>query len=276
MKLTFAKSKWEMGEAPVRDFLDRVVADGFTAAEIYVAGLAEPAPFCRDLLAERGLGLIAQVSSDGATADDHRRTLEANLLHAAEFAPQKINVHGGRDLFSFADNVRIFETGMAVAAAAGVPVCFETHRSRALFALPVSKAYCEALPDLRITADFSHYTVVHESNLSDQLESLRFLMARVGHVHARVGHGEGPQVPDPRAPEWREQTLLFLGWWREIVALAEARGDDELTITPEFGPATYMPTQPFTNAPVADAWEVNVWMRRQLAGWLNPLSAADL
>jgi hypothetical protein len=33
---------------------------------------------------------------------------------------------------------------------------------------------------------------------------------------------------------------------------------------PEFGPPGYMPTLPFTNQPVADAWRVNVEMRKLL------------
>ncbi len=32
-------------------------------------------------------------------------------------------------------------------------------------------------------------------------------------------------------------------------------------ICPEFGPAPYMPTQPFTQMPVADQWQINVDMR---------------
>lgn len=265
MRFCIAKSKWEMWEAPLEAFLDRVTADGFQASEIYLRSLEEPPALCRDLHAQRGLGLIAQVSSDGTTVEDHRRSLEANIRHAAEFGPLKIDVHGGRDIFSFDDNVAILTAGMTVAEEVGIPICFETHRSRALFCIPACLAFVKALPDLRITADFSHFTVVHESNLADQMDNLRLLMTYARHVHARVGHGEGPQVSDPRAPEWREQTALFKGWWREIHALAQARGDAEFTITPEFGPVTYMPTIPFTNQPVADAWEINVWMRGMLS-----------
>jgi hypothetical protein len=42
-------------------------------------------------------------------------------------------------------------------------------------------------------------------------------------------------------------------------------GSSVLTITPEFGPPNYMHTLPYSNAPVADVWEVNVYMKELLA-----------
>lgn len=260
MKTLFSKSKWEMRDAPLEEFLQRVSHDGFDASEIYLPWLAEEAPLCRDLHEQLALGLIGQISTDGVTPDDHLRSLEENYLHALTFNPMKIVAHAGRDIFSFGENVRIFQRGCELAAAHGVPLCFETHRYRALFQLPAAQAYLKAVPDLRITADFAHFTVVHASDLSDQAEGLAGLFHRVGHLHGRVGHSEGPQVPDPRAPEWAEWTARFTGWWKEIHRLAAERGEEVFTITPEFGPPPYMPTIPFENRPVADPWEINVWM----------------
>jgi hypothetical protein len=105
---------------------------------------------------------------------------------------------------------------------------------------------------------------VHESTLEDQLENLAAILPHVRHIHARVGHFEGPQVSDPRAPEWQAWTELFCRWWGQIFALGRERGETVFTITPEFGPPTYMPCTPFDNQPVADAWEINVWLRGML------------
>jgi len=42
-------------------------------------------------------------------------------------------------------------------------------------------------------------------------------------------------------------------------------------VTPEFGPEPYMPMVPHVRRPVANAWEINCWMRRYLSGVLvNP------
>lgn len=260
MKLIFAKSKWEMWEAPLREFMARVVQDGFSAAEIYLTELPASVSECRDLLAEFRLPLIGQISTIGATPDEHLRSLETNYLHALEFGPIKLDAHAGRDIFRFEDNVRIYRLGCDLAATHGIPLCFETHRYRGLFNLPATRRYLEEVPAMRITADFSHFTVVHESTLEDQEESIAAVLPAVGHVHARVGHAEGPQVSHPGAPEWAEWTHRFTGWWKRMAEAARERGDASFTITPEFGPVTYMPTIPFENRPVADAWEANVWM----------------
>jgi sugar phosphate isomerase/epimerase len=259
-----AKSKWEVWSIPLRDFVERVARAGFQATEIYLSELSDSPAACRDLHAEFGLRLIGQIAVREPTLDGQFRSLERQYLRALEFGPVKINAHLGRDILSFADNVKILSRGCELATAHGVPLCVETHRHQALFQLPETRRYVEALPKLQITADFSHFVCVHESTLEDQLENLAAILPRVRHIHARVGHSEGPQVPDPRAPEWQAWTELFCGWWDQMLQLARERGDAAFTITPEFGPPTYMPCTPFENRPVADAWEINMWMRTML------------
>ena len=39
---------------------------------------------------------------------------------------------------------------------------------------------------------------------------------RVRHIHGRVGHTQGPQVADPRAPEAAAWLELALRWWGRI------------------------------------------------------------
>jgi len=123
----------------------------------------------------------------------------------------------------------------------------------------------ETLPELRLTADFSHWMVVHESDLSDQEETLSLAIERSDHIHARIGYEEGPQISDPRAPEWKGHVERHIELWRRIAERHRRDGSKMLTITPEFGPPNYMHTLPFTNEPVRDAWEVNVYMRDMLA-----------
>jgi len=58
-----------------------------------------------------------------------------------------------------------------------VPLLHETHRGRALFTGPLCRTYLESLPELRLTADFSHLLCVHESNLSDQPAAVDAIIA---------------------------------------------------------------------------------------------------
>ena len=99
-----------------------------------------------------------------------------------------------------------------------------------------------------------------ESLLNNQLETVKIAIERTDHIHARIGHPEGPQVNDPRAPEWKEALDAHLAWWDKIVELKKASGD-MLTVLTEFGPADYMPTEPYTRKPLADQWAINVHMK---------------
>jgi hypothetical protein len=87
-------------------------------------------------------------------------------------------------------------------------------------------------------------------------------------VHGRVGWEQSPQVPDPRAPEHASHLAAFERWWDCVRAnhLAAHAATQEFTV--EFGPPPYMPRLPYTLTPVADLWEVCLWMRdRQRERW---------
>jgi hypothetical protein len=62
-----------------------------------------------------------------------------------------------------------------------------------------------------------------------------------------------------------------MGWWREVAVSARARGLDSLAIDPEFGPPGYMQTLPYTQSPVADLWDICVWMRDRVKADLSQL-----
>ena len=105
---------------------------------------------------------------------------------------------------------------------------------------------------MKVVADFSHFVCVCERLLEDREGDLATIMTRAIHVHGRVGHEEGPQVSDPRAPEWAPHVERHFDWWTMMRKTARARGAESFTFTPEFGPPGYMQTLPFTRQPVAD------------------------
>ena len=265
MKLLYLKSNWEAARLPLPVFLEKAARDGFDGAELFLPARPEPASEIRRLCAAAGLKLVAQIATEGRTPDEHLRSLEVLYPRAAETEPLLVNCQTGRDHFAFADSVRVFERGQALSEAGGVPLLHETHRGRALFTAPAAAATLAAVPGLRLTADFSHWFCVHESDLADQPEAVAAAVAASSHVHARVGFAEGPQVGDPRGEAFAPWLALHLDLWRRIVAARAREGRPFLTLTPEFGPAPYMPLHPLDGEPVADAWEVNVWMRDRLA-----------
>lgn len=261
MRIIFGKTNWECKKLSLEDYLDRVVTDGFAAAELYIPLLEIPADDLKTLVESRGLLFIGDVATEGDTPAAHLESFDRYCDYALEAGAILINSHTSRDFFPFEDTVRIFERGIAIASESGVSVAHETHRSRALYNAIDTRRYLEALPDLRINADFSHWFNVHETDLRDQQETVDLAVSRAIHIHARVGHEQGPQVNDPRAPEWAGHVERHLELWRAITETRKAAGAEFLTITPEFGPAPYMPAAPYSQEPLADCWAVNVYMR---------------
>jgi hypothetical protein len=219
----------------------------------------------RRLLNEHGFDYILQVLTTGETVEDHvasfRRQVEAGLA----LAPRLIGCHGGRDAWSEAESARFFAQVLEIEHEIGLPVGHETHRGRILYNPWVTARMLDRFPALKLVCDFSHWTCVAERLLHDQTEIIRRCAARCIHLHARVGYEEGPQVPDPRAPEYRYCLEAFERWWRLVWDAQEARGLEASTLTPEYGPPGYLHTLPYTRQPVADLGEISDWQARRAA-----------
>lgn len=268
MKLLYTKSKWEAGNASVAQFLERAAADGYDGAEIHIAYTPEAPEAIEQAVRDAGMVLIAQMNTVGTTPQDHLDSLERQFEGCVKTRPLLINSHTGSDLFSHEDNLRIHQRALELSRASGVPFTAETHRSRPTFSGPSTRQLIEALPELHLTADFSHWFCVHESDLSNQPENVELAVSRTHHLHARVGFEEGPQVSNPLNAATLPTTEKFLAIWKRIVAARQSAGARQLTITPEFGPTPYMPLD-LDGRPLADAWETNknflTWLKANLS-----------
>jgi sugar phosphate isomerase/epimerase len=177
--------------------------------------------------------------------------------------PVYINCHSGKDYFTYEQNKLLIDHTTQVSRQSGLPVYHETHRSRMLFAAPITRNFIEKNPELRLTLDISHWCNVHESLLNDQQQTVDIALSRVEHIHARIGHAEGPQVNDPRAPEWENAVKAHIAWWDKVIERKKQKGE-QMTMLTEFGPPDYMSTLPYTRQPLADQWAINVHMMKLL------------
>jgi sugar phosphate isomerase/epimerase len=264
MRLRIARSKWDMDDLPLDRFLSTIAAAGFDASDIHIPSLRESPGETASLHARHGIALVAMITSEGRTPEEHRSSLASRFALAAGCAPVHINCHTGRDTFSRDENLAIIREADALGKRAGITVSHETHRGRATYSAPATRELLEAMPGMRLTADFSHWCCVHESLLADQTEALALAIARTDYVHARVGYAEGPQVNDPRAPEWKAEVDAHMDWWRRIARARRDEGKEELFLCPEFGPAPYMSLLPGSRTPVADLWEITLYMKEML------------
>ena len=261
MQIKYFRGTWGM-ELPSLEANLRLIREaGFDGVEMVVPADPKERGALRDLVNELDLDLILQVLTVGKTPEEHTRSFEEQYCQAVELQPRMVNSHTGKDYFSTAENAAIIRRAAELANEMGVPVVHEIHRGRATFSTLAAMALLDAAPEMRLTADFSHWCCVHESMLGDQPDRIERAIRHSQHIHARVGHPEGPQVSDPRAPEWQGAVETHLGWWQRIVDHHKQQGTQVLTITPEFGPPGYMPTLPFTRQPVTSLWDVNLYMR---------------
>lgn len=190
----------------------------------------------------------------------HLDDLQRKLGWAAELAPRFVNVLGGNDRWPLAAQVDFFGRALELSREQGLFCSFESHRARSLFNPWVTLELIRQLPELRFTSDISHWVVVCERLLNDPADDLTPFVERVHHIQARVGYDQGPQVPHPAAPEYAATLAFHQEHWRAVWRSQRERGYALSTLTPEFGADGYLHHLPFTNAPIADLWELNRWM----------------
>jgi hypothetical protein len=184
-----------------------------------------------------------------------------------------INCIGGPDAWPIATSIGFYARAMALGEEYGMNLSFETHRASSLFSPWATLEIIQALPEILVTCDLSHWCVVAERLIDEEHEALAAVAGRAHHIQSRVGYEQGPQVPDPSAPEYRYALDAHHRWWAQIWAAQLARGYAITTMTPEFGLDGYLQAQPFTRKPAADLWQVNCWMaeteRTHFHEWRN-------
>ena len=253
---------------------DRAANQGFDGLECNVAhACLQPLPpdEVRQLCSAYGQQLILEITTGGGytpdLADGPQQQLDQlarGLDRARPMGPVKINLITGSDSWPEPEQHRFLEAVLDRSEAEPCPVMVETHRSRSLFNPWQMPLWLEHHSRLRLTADLSPWCCVAERLMTPDLMPVQVMAERVDHIHARIGHAQGPSVSHPFAPEWSEALEAHRRCWQLFVDALAASGRP-ITITPEFGPDGYMPLQPFSAEPVADVASINAAM----AGWLR-------
>ncbi len=267
MHIEYYCPRWGYEHLTLKELFRRTKASGYDGVEYSIAKdtTEQELHEAWDEAERQGLKIIPQhYDTYGADYSQHYDDYAAWFEKIKGLEATKVNTQTGKDFFTFEQNCELIAVATAFAESTGTAVVHETHRNKFSFAAHVARTYLEALPQLKITLDVSHWVNVAESYLHDQPEAMQLAIARTEHIHTRVGHPEGPQVPDPRAPEWQEALEAHLAWWDQVVERKRAAGDALLTVTSEFGAFPYMIVQPYTRQPIADQWEVNEYMMNLL------------
>lgn len=152
-----------------------------------------------------------------------------------------------------------------MAAEAGYELFFETHRDRTTTDMYFTLDLIDAVPDMRLCGDLSHFLVGREfagPPISEQNQKyMEQILERCGAFHGRVASREQVQVSIsfPHNEVWFD---LFAGWWEHGMrhARANAGADDVFHFVVELGPPMYA-IQGANGEELSDRWEETIMIK---------------
>ena len=215
------------------------------------------------------LAIVMTVPQHYAVFDDYLMALVGHLNEMADLKydslrPMHISAQTGREYFTGEQISDCLAICKMISMRTGVPIYQETHRNKWAYAAHVVYPILKKFPDTLLTLDVSHWFCVSESYLADQQPAVDTAIQCARHIHARVGHIEGPQVRDPALPEYAEALEAHLEIWDKWIETRIADGATQCTITPEFGPPPYMVFANKEGTPQQEQWRINNWMKSLL------------
>jgi len=262
MEVLLLAAQWGLEHLPFEDFIIKIKTAGFDGVDTWMPEDAGERKRFIKLLQQYQLPIVShQHQAKGNDINEFCRSFEYYLNLSLECNPILINSHSGRDYFTIDEQLKVIDTAQEFSVKNNIRVVHETHRGRLGYSPYNAKELFALRPNMKVTADLSHWVCVTESYLEHSQDIINETILRAEHIHARVGHPEGPQVPDPRVAEWQPATNKFMEWWMQIINHKRNTGAELLTITPEFGPPPYMSTLPSSGKPIADQFEINCYMK---------------
>ncbi|MGO9935196.1 MAG: sugar phosphate isomerase/epimerase family protein [Steroidobacteraceae bacterium] len=253
-------------EASMAEKFDLVRAAGFDGMAIDLGALswsqaeASVAHFART-------GLAGGLTAFPTSVESLRPALRLAQRIAAPF----VVVIGQLMPIRLEDMVPAIEGWLRVAEQERMPIQFETHRNCITNDLYTTVQLLEAVPEMRLSADLSHYVVDREMPCPPP-PPLRDLITRVlersDSFQGRIAARGQIQIAleFPQNAKW---VRLFRQWWQQGFASWQARhraADAALVFICELGPPDYAITDRDGNE-LSDRWADSI----QLAQWARQI-----
>jgi hypothetical protein len=198
-------------------------------------------------------------------SDDELRLM---LAMARDFGSPFLSVIGQvmpRDLQAM---IAVARRWIDIAGEAGLPLFFETHRHGLLNDLFPTLAMLEAIDDLALTADLSHFVIDREFSPTIEARDEAMMGAvldRSWAFQGRVASNEQIQVQTGFA-QHQNWVARFEGWWAQGFASWRARAapDAAVTFLCELGPPPYAITGA-DGLELSNRWAEALEMRERVA-----------
>ena len=201
----------------------------------------------------RSHGLIWQAQCYPKTVDDLKTVLDL----VARLGADHVNLQPDVRPHRLEACIPLLEGWRRQAELAGVAVHVETHRDRMTTDLFFTLRLLDCFPDLRLTADLSHYLVGREFAwpVDDTNHALiHRVLDNAWGIHGRIASREQVQI-SLGFPQHKGWVSLFLGWWEYGIRSWRRRAGPDATLTflCELGPAPYAITGP-DGRELSDRW----------------------
>ena len=220
--------------------------------------LAEAA---RPLLERHGLACLF---NGFPRSDDELRFM---LAMAKDFGSPFLSVIGQVMPRTLEDMIEVAKRWIDIADSAGLPLLFETHRHGLLNDLYPTLSMLEAVPELTLCADLSHFVVDREFPVDLDADSQRMIaevLERSAAFQGRISSHEQIQVQIdfPQHQAWVER---YFGWWDQGLRAWRARApaDAVVTFLCELGPPPYAITGP-DGLELSDRWAEALAIRERV------------
>ncbi|MEM1113368.1 MAG: sugar phosphate isomerase/epimerase [Pseudomonadota bacterium] len=235
---------------PHREVLEQAKAAGYAGVCLdpdvhQIAELGELAPIYRDL----DLGCL--VNAFPRKVDD----LQPLLAFARDMQSPFVNVIAPIYPMTVEGAVPVIRRWLEMAERINMPIKFETHRDCITNDMFMTLQLLDAIPDMRLSADLSHYCLNREMSapISAQNQAwIQQLLERSDSFQGRVSSHEQIQIPlhFPQSQKW---VAIFKDWWRRGFEswLSRAGADETLIFLCELGPPEYAMTDE-TGAELSD------------------------
>ncbi len=194
------------------------------------------------------------------TVEEMRPLLEFSKEMGAPYA----NVIAPVFPLTVEDAIPIIRTWLEMADDIGMPIKFETHRDCITNDMFMTLQLLDAIPELRLTADLSHYCLNREMSAPITAQNqawIQQLLERSDSFQGRISSHEQIQLP-LHFPQTQKWIGIFKDWWKRGFRSWRTRaGDNEtLIFLCELGPPEYAFTDA-NNEELSDRFEEAIRIR---------------
>ncbi len=179
------------------------------------------------------------------------------LVMSKDFGAPFVDIIGQVMPISVDGMIPVIRRWMEMAEEVGIPVQFETHRNCITNDLFTTLSLLDAIPEMRLCADLSHYVVDREFKLPLQHHEkmmISRILDRADSFQGRVASRQQIQLQldFPQHQKWVE---LFKGWWQEgFERWLSQNQDGDCIFLCELGPPEYAMTD-HAGVEMSDRWQ---------------------